>query len=67
MIATAERPGTAATELPASISERAARLTRVELERLFLGVVSGLLSDRDRRQVERLLQQRDGEGQGRES
>lgn len=37
---------------PAGMAERAARMTRAELEGLFLGVVGGLLDDRDRRQVE---------------
>ena len=49
------------------IAQRTARLPRVELERVFLGVVSGLLSDRDRWQVERVLRERESEQTGRES
>ena len=58
MIATADRQG---------IADKAARLTRAELEGLFLGVVSGLLDDKDRRQVERILERRESEQRGRKS
>ena len=58
MIATAERQG---------IADQATRLTREDLEALFIGAVSGLLSDRDRLQVERALRECDSERRGRES
>jgi hypothetical protein len=58
MIAQADRP--------AGIAERTARLTRAELEALFLGVVAGLLDEHERRAVEGVLRRGEAESSGRE-
>jgi hypothetical protein len=58
MIAQADRP--------AGIAERTARLSRAELEALFLGVVAGLLDEHDRHAVEDVLRRREAGSSGRE-
>ena len=52
---------------PSDTAELAARLPRMELERLFLGVIAGLLDDEDRQAVDEALWRWDLESPDRES